>query len=173
MGLLNNLFLKKKEAEKADPVVKEDVTIFSPLKGEVLPLSEVKDEAFACGALGNGIAVEPVDGKVVSPVNGTVVSIFPTNHALGITSEDGAEILIHIGLDTVKLGGKYFTAYVEQGQSVKKGDTLITFELDRLREEGYVTQVPVLIINTPAYSCIEPLTEGSVDYGDVLLKLKY
>lgn len=141
MGLFDNLLGKRN--------AKAEIIILSPLKGEVLPLRDVKDEAFACGALGNGIAVEPSEGKVVSPVNGTVVSLFPTKHAIGLLSEDGAEVLIHIGLDTVQLEGKYFEAHIEQGAEVKAGDLLVTFELDKLKEEGYETQVPVLITNTP------------------------
>lgn len=164
MGLFNQLLGKKK--------TKSDILILSPLKGEVIPLSEVKDEAFACGALGGGIAVEPSEGKVVSPVNGTVASLFPTKHAIGIVSEEGAEVLIHIGLDTVQLEGKYFEAHVEQGDKVKAGVLLVTFELDKLKEEGYGTQVPVLITNTPVYTGIEVLAKEKVDYQDDLLKLK-
>lgn len=167
MGLFDHLLGKKKEA-----AAKADIVILSPLKGVVLPLAEVKDEAFACGALGNGIAVQPSEGKVVAPVNGTVVSLFPTKHAIGLLSEDGAEVLIHIGLDTVELDGKYFTAHVEQGVNVKVGDLLVTFELDKIKSAGYETQVPVLITNTPVYSAIEMLAQGTVSYQDPLIKLK-
>lgn len=163
MSLFDHLFSKQKEVA--------ELVIYSPLKGRIILLSEVKDEAFACGALGNGIAIEPMEGKVVSPVDGTVVSLFPTKHAIGLLSDDGAEVLIHIGIDTVQLDGKYFQAHVEQGQRVKRGEHLISFELDKLKEEGYETQVPVLITNTPIYTGFQTLTAGLVDYSDALLQL--
>ena len=164
MGLFDKLLTKKNG--------KTEAIVLSPLKGRLLPLQDVKDEAFSCGALGNGVAVEPYEGKVVSPVDGTVVSLFPTKHAIGLLSEDGAEVLIHIGLDTVQLNGRYFEAHIKQGAKVRAGDLLVTFDLDKLKEEGYETQVPVLITNTPAFSEFVMTSQGEVDYQDLLMKLK-
>ncbi|GFZ30159.1 hypothetical protein CSC2_06850 [Clostridium zeae] len=147
-------------------------TITSPLKGKVVPLSEVKDEAFASEAMGKGIAIEPSEGKVVSPFNGKVVSLFPTKHAIGLLSDDGVEMLIHVGLNTVDLKGKYFEAHVKQDQNIIKGQTLLTFNLEKIREEGYVTQVPIIITNTHEYSEVVSNCSGDIDYSDELLALK-
>lgn len=147
-------------------------TITSPLKGTVIELSEVKDEAFASEAMGKGIAIEPSIGKVVSPFNGKVVSLFPTKHAIGLLSDDGVEMLIHVGLNTVDLKGKYFEAHVGQDQRISKGETLLTFNLEKIREEGYVTQVPIIITNTHEYSDVTSNCNGEVDYNDEVLVLK-
>lgn len=113
-----------------------DVTIGSPVAGEVMELSELADAAFASGLLGGGVAERPSEGVVVSPVDGTLTTLFPTLHALGITSDDGIELLIHVGLDTVSLEGRGFTAFVEQGERVVRGQKLLEIDLDALREGG-------------------------------------
>lgn len=150
----------------------EDTTLMTPIEGEILPLSKVNDEAFSSEALGKGFAIEPSDGRVVAPFDGEVVTIFPTKHAIGLLSNTGVEVLIHIGIDTVKLDGKYFEAFVETGQPVTKGQLLVTFDLAKLREEGYVTQVPVVITNTHQYSTIENLAKGSCKENDDVLLVR-
>lgn len=171
--------------EKADETIEEEVevasemkievkdsSISSPLKGTIIALSEVKDEAFASELMGKGIAVEPSDGKVISPFDGKVVSLFPTKHAIGLLSDDGIEMLIHVGLNTVDLNGKYFEAQVGQDQRISKGQTLLTFNLQKIREEGYITQVPIIITNTHEYSDVISNCSGNIDYNDDLLVLK-
>lgn len=147
------------------------ITIASPLKGEVLPLTEVKDETFASEMIGKGIAINPTEGKVVSPINGTVQMIFKTKHAIGLKSEDGAEILIHIGMDTVQLDGKHFTAHVKDGDKVKVGDTLVEFDMDAIKKEGYELVTPVIITNTMDYLEIVPKEIKSVNAGEDIITI--
>lgn len=125
--------------------------VMAPLNGTVSALSTAKDEAFATGALGKGVLIHPTEGKVVAPFDGTVVTVFPTQHAIGIVSEQGLEILIHIGIDTVQLEGKHFNAHVTQGQKVKRGDLLVTFEKEAIEKAGYSTETPVIVTNTKDY----------------------
>ena len=126
---------EKSKAENNEEVLVKQEVVLSPLKGEVKQLSEVKDDAFSKGALGKGIAIEPVEGKVISPVDGVLTTFFPTGHALGITSDSGAEILIHVGMDTVKLDGKHFTPKAKQGDSVRAGDVLLEFDIKAIKSE--------------------------------------
>lgn len=121
--------------------------VVSPLNGEVLELSEVKDAAFSSGALGLGVAIEPSEGKLVAPVNGTVSALFPTKHAIGITTDSGADLLIHIGMDTVQLEGKFFTAHVSQGDYVKTGQLLIEFDMEQIKEAGKPLTTPIVVTN--------------------------
>lgn len=163
------------ETEEAISEIKTEVknsTITSPLKGTIIALGEVKDEAFASESMGKGIAIEPREGKVISPFNGKVVSLFPTKHAIGLLSDDGVEMLIHVGLNTVDLNGKYFEAHVGQDQRISKGQTLLTFDLEKIREEGYITQVPIIITNTYEYSDVISNCSGDIDYNAKLLVLK-
>lgn len=145
--------------------------VLSPLKGQVLPLKNSKDPVFASEALGKGIVIEPTDGKVVSPVDGKVVTIFPTKHAIGLLSDNGIELLIHVGIDTVNLKGKHFIAYVEQGQEVKKGDLLVEADIEKIKSEGYCTEVPVVITNTDQYTNIETTASENIDFKDIILKV--
>lgn len=126
--------------------------IETPISGEVIQLEDVKDPIFASGALGAGIAVEPSEGIVVSPVDGVVTSLFPTGHAIGITTKEGVEILIHIGMDTVKLNGRHFNARVNQGDNISKGQKLIEFDLSAIKSEGYAVTTPIVITNNKDFS---------------------
>lgn len=155
---------------KAAETAGEEIT--SPMKAEVLPLTQAKDEAFASEALGKGVVLEPVDGDVVAPADGTVSMLFPTKHAIGITTAGGAEILIHIGIDTVQLNGEGFDAFVEQGTQVKRGQLLIQADLQKIREKGFSTQVPVLVTNTDVYQSVESIPQKQAGHDDVILKLK-
>ncbi len=139
------------EDEKGRKLEVKKEILTSPIKGTALSLSQVKDDAFAQGAMGKGIAVEPSEGKVVSPFDGTVLTLFPTKHAIGLVSDNGMELLIHIGLDTVQLNGKFFEAHVSQGDHVTRGQTLITFDLEAIKRAGYTTQTPIVITNTSDY----------------------
>lgn len=160
------------DSKENNNVAIKDTIIASPLKGSVIELSDVKDEAFASEAMGKGIAIEPSEGKVIAPFNGKIVSLFPTKHALGLLSDDGTEMLIHVGINTVDLKGKYFEAHVKQNEKITKGQTLLTFDLEKIREEGYITQVPILITNSHEYSDVFSNCSGDIDYNNELLALK-
>jgi PTS system beta-glucosides-specific IIC component len=155
----------------ADERVIVSETIASPLVGQVIPLSEAKDATFASGALGQGIAVEPTDGRLVSPVSGTLASIFPTGHAIGIVSDNGAEILIHIGFDTVQLNGKFFKLHVKQGEHVEKGQLLVEFDVESIKKAGFAVTTPVVITNSDKYSAVVGMNKGNVKINDALLQL--
>ncbi|MFT0801919.1 beta-glucoside-specific PTS transporter subunit IIABC [Bacillus swezeyi] len=129
--------------------------IQSPLKGEVKALSEVDDATFSGEVMGKGVAIEPEEGEVVSPVSGTITTVFQTKHALGITSGQGAEIIIHIGIDTVKLNGEYFTVHVQEGDVVESGDQLVSFDMEAIKKAGYQLITPVIITNTERYQSIK------------------
>ena len=169
------------ESTPKDPVVApspaaasaaKDTVLSACLNGTVVPLADVKDEAFASGALGDGIAIEPTDGELVAPADGEISSTFETHHAVGMTTADGAELLMHIGIDTVKLGGKHFTYLVNEGDKVKKGQPLIRFELEAIKAEGYPVTTPVIVCNTDDYAAVEAKAGGTVKQGDALLELK-
>ena len=155
----------------AAPAAK-DTVLSACLNGTVVPLADVKDEAFASGVLGNGIAIEPADGELVAPADGEISSTFETHHAVGMTTADGAELLMHIGIDTVKLGGKHFTYLVNEGDKVKKGQPLIRFELEAIKAEGYPVITPVIVCNTDDYAAVEAKASDTVKQGDALLELK-
>ena len=150
----------------------KDTVLSACLNGTVVPLADVKDEAFASGVLGDGIAIEPSDGELVAPADGEISSTFETHHAVGMTTADGAELLMHIGIDTVKLGGKHFTYLVNEGDKVKKGQPLIRFELEAIKAEGYPVTTPVIVCNTDDYAVVEAKASGTVKQGDALLELK-
>lgn len=169
------------ESTPKDPVVApspaaasaaKDTVLSACLNGTVVPLADVKDEAFASGVLGDGIAIEPSDGELVAPADGEISSTFETHHAVGMTTADGAELLMHIGIDTVKLGGKHFTYLVNDGDKVKKGQPLIRFELEAIKAEGYPVTTPVIVCNTDDYAAVEAKASGTVKQGDALLELK-
>ena len=156
----------------AAPAAK-DTVLSACLNGTVVPLADVKDEAFASGALGDGIAIEPTDGELVAPADGEISSTFETHHAVGMTTVDGAELLMHIGIDTVKLGGKHFTYLVNEGDKVKKGQPLIRFELEAIKAEGYPVTTPLIVCNTDDYAAVAAKASGAVKQGDALLELKH
>ena len=155
----------------AAPAAK-DTVLSACLNGTVVPLADVKDEAFASGVLGDGIAIEPSDGELVAPADGEISSTFETHHAVGMTTADGAELLMHIGIDTVKLGGKHFTYLVNEGDKVKRGQPLIRLALEAIKAEGYPVTTPVIVCNTDDYAVVEAKASGTVKQGDALLELK-
>lgn len=147
-----------------------DLTIANPVSGEVIALSEVNDATFSSGVLGEGYAVIPIEGKVTAPFDGKVETLMDTHHALGLVSNSGIEVLIHVGLETVTLNGKYFTPKVAEGDSFKKGDVLLTFDLEAIKKEGYDTTTPVVVSNADDYAAFAPAL-GNASAGVKMLEL--
>jgi len=150
----------------------KEKVIFSPLNGQVIPLSNVKDPVFADGILGKGVAILPSEGRLVSPVNGTILNVFPTLHAIGIQSDDGLEILIHLGFDTVELEGKYFKSNISEGDKVSAGDLLIEFEVEEIKKAGYDITTPIVVTNSDQYEAIEAMPEENIKAGEKLIIIK-
>lgn len=147
-----------------------ELTVYSPIHGNVIPLSEVPDEAFGSGAMGQGVGIEPAEGRVYAPFDGTVEMIFDTKHAIGLTSSDGISLLIHVGLDTVELNGQYFTAHVSAGDSIKKGQLLLEFDLDKIAEK-YKTVTPVLVVNTDEYASVSGISGMKADNDTPVIRI--
>ncbi|MEM1485574.1 beta-glucoside-specific PTS transporter subunit IIABC [Oscillospiraceae bacterium PP1C4] len=148
-----------------------NIIVRSPVKGETVELKNVKDASFSSGVLGKGIAILPSEGKVVAPCDGIISNLFSTGHAMGITSDDGCQILIHVGIDTVRLNGKYFTKKVKQGDRVKKGDVILKFDIDAITKEGYSLITPVIITNCDEYFELVETTNKDVDYLEKLISI--
>ena len=168
-------FAAQEEAEFAShtatsTVLAESAEVVSPLTGQVKPLSQATDPVFSSGVMGQGVVIEPSQGELVSPVNGTVTVLFPTKHAVGIVSEEGVEMLMHIGMDTVSLDGKGFEAHVEQGDKVVVGQQLISFDMDVIKEAGLVTETPVIITNQDDFQAdVEGDLPRDIKRGEVLM----
>ena len=158
--------------EEVQEEVDTCVDIVSPLQGEVKPLSEVNDDVFSKEVMGKGIAIVPSVGKLYAPCDGVVTAFFPTKHAIGIKSNNGIEILMHVGIDTVNLQGKYFTDKVQINDRVKKGQLLLEFDLEQIQKEGYDTITPIIITNSSKFSKVEPTNATNVDNGSELLKIE-
>ncbi|UGB30244.1 beta-glucoside-specific PTS transporter subunit IIABC [Metabacillus sp. B2-18] len=172
MGKAKNEVTENSESEVAVTTASnaKNEQIISPLTGEVKVLSEIEDEAFASGALGHGVAIEPSEGKLLAPASGIVTALFPTNHAIGITTENGVDILIHIGMDTVQLEGKYFTAHVSQGDRIEKGQLLIEFDMDKIKEAGKPLTTPVVVTNHKEFN-LNLTPEKQVKTGDCVFTI--
>ena len=170
--ILSFKFEKEEEITEIKTVILENTHMASPLSGTIMPLSEVADEAFASEALGKGFAVNPSVGEVYAPFDGKVVAVFPTKHAIGLVSDTGVEVLIHIGLNTVELNGKYFETLIETNDIISKGQLLVTFDKEKIEEAGYLTQVPVVITNTAQYDSIEVIKSGVITKGEDILVIK-
>lgn len=155
----------------AQPAVKDGV-VAACLNGTALPMSEVEDEAFASCVLGEGVAIEPADGNLVAPADGEITTTFDSRHAIGMTTADGIELLMHVGINTVQLGGKYYTYKVAKGDKVRKGDLLLTFDADAIRKAGYKLTTPMIVCNTDEYSAVTALAVGSVSAGTDILSVK-
>ncbi|MCI5844441.1 MAG: glucose PTS transporter subunit IIA [Oscillospiraceae bacterium] len=148
-----------------------EITIYTHMNGTAIPLEAVEDDVFSQKILGDGIAIEPSEGKLFAPCDGKIDTVFETKHAVNMVSEDGVELLMHIGIDTVKLEGKYFETHVTDGQTVKKGDLLITFDKKAIQAAGYPLTTPLLICNTDDYSAVQPVAEGVVSAGETAIKI--
>lgn len=161
---------------KAAPASNTDLNVstelVSPLDGELLPLSEVKDEVFSSGAMGEGVAIEPSQGVLHAPDDGRVVMTFPTGHAIGMKTKDGAEILMHIGMDTVNLQGKGFETLVDKGDEVKAGDELVKFDIDEIHSAGYIVTTPIVVTNSKDYEKVSVVRQGEVKVGQEILDLE-
>ena len=151
-------------AEPEQPKMK-DAVLGAHLTGRMMLMNEVPDDGFASRAMGDGVAVEPTEGKLLAPADGTVNLVFPTKHAVGMVTPDGTEILMHIGIDTVKLNGEHFEVHVQENQEVKRGDLLVTFDIDAIHKAGYPVTTPLIITNTAAYRAVRPLKTGDVKAG--------
>lgn len=162
---------KKEEIKKENLVSTEDIMVKSPIEGFVKDLAEVNDTVFSEGLMGKGIAIKPKVGKVIAPFDGIVEAIFNTKHAIGLKSNDGVEVLIHIGLDTVNLEGKYFKSYITNGQVIKTGDLLVEFDMDKIKKEGYDIITPIIITNSDKFNDVISLKNGEVTNNDNLLNL--
>lgn len=150
---------------------KERMVLVSPLEGKVVPLAEVPDQVFASGALGKGVAVEPSVGKLFAPADGTITTLFLTGHAVGLTTTDGAEILMHIGMDTVSLDGEGFEAAIKQGDTVKKGDLLVSFDIEKIKAAGLPVITPVVVTNTNEYLDVLDMEQTDVLPGEDFLTI--
>lgn len=168
----------KKEAKnnsdinlKTEAAKKTNVSISAPIKGNVVALADVKDEVFSSESMGKGIAIEPEEGKVYAPADGVISTFFPTGHAIGITTDSGAEILIHVGMDTVEMNGDGFEPQKSQGDKVKKGDLLLKFNIDKIKAAGHPVTTPVIITNSDDYADVIPTNALKVNSGDELIQI--
>lgn len=168
-GFKDEEAVDSKSSGTARSILVKQETVGSPLKGQIRALSELTDEAFSTGAMGKGIAIEPLEGKVYSPVDGVLTTLFASGHAIGITSDNGVDILIHVGKDTVKLKGKHFTPRAKQGDTVTKGQLLMEFDVAAIREAGYTLTTPVIISNSGEYLDVIETDQKSIDYRENLL----
>jgi PTS system beta-glucosides-specific IIC component len=162
---------KEKTVAPVSSASNERIVLSSPLSGTVVPLSDVKDQVFSSGAMGKGIAIDPTSGTLVAPADATVTTVFPTGHAIGITTTEGVEILMHIGMDTVELEGKGFEIFVKQEDQVKKGDPLVKFDLDAIRDAGYSPITPIVVTNTPQYLDVLDMNQADVLQGEDFLTI--
>ncbi len=173
--ILTMIFYKTndQQVENKEVTKLEEETILSPIKGEVKPIEESSDAAFASGALGKGVVILPEEGKVYAPVTGTVTVLFPSLHAIGITSDAGVELLIHIGINTVQLNGEGFTAHIKQGDQIKQGQLLVEFDMNKIKEAGYSLETPVLVTNYADLKEVKNTSASSVQLQETLIEVKY
>lgn len=149
-----------------------DNNIYAPVEGETVELTKVEDEVFSSLAMGNGIAINPSKGEVKAPLDGEVTVLFPTGHAIGIKGDNGAEVLIHVGMDTVTLNGEGFDIKVKQGDRVKKGQVLVNFDIDFIKSKNLSTITPVVVTNTSSLKEVNPHNVGKVTNDDVIINIK-
>ena len=148
----------------------KEIIIGSPVKGKAVPISQVNDPTFAEEILGKGVAIMPKDGKICAPASGEIGMVFDTLHAFSMTTKEGAEILVHVGLETVSLKGKGFTAHVKAGDKVERGDLILTADFEVIKGEGLDTIIPVIVCNTDEYEDVESLAGKDVNAGDDVLR---
>lgn len=160
-----------KSLKKAFKQEVKSVEVLSPMKGTAIAMNQVADPTFAGEILGTGVAIIPKEGKVVSPIDGKVGVMFETKHAVSISGPDGLEMIVHVGIDTVELKGKYFTAHKNSGDPVKAGDLLLTFDMDAIKEAGYDVTVPVVICEKGNYTDIECFYGKEVEAGELIIRL--
>lgn len=163
--------IKKELGGEISATSREVTEVVAPIQGEVVPLNEVPDEVFASGAMGSGVAILPEDNKIYAPFDGVVTTLVESKHAIGLTSTTGVELLIHVGLDTVKLAGEPFTYFVEQEQTVKQGDLLMEVDLEAIKKAGCATYTPIIVLNTATYSSVKPIESRHVTQGNPIIKI--
>ncbi|HIT40868.1 MAG TPA: PTS glucose transporter subunit IIA [Candidatus Caccovicinus merdipullorum] len=146
--------------------------IYAPAAGKAIPMSQVNDPTFSQEILGKGVAIEPSEGRITAPADGKITMVFDTKHAISMTTLSGAELIIHVGLDTVQLKGKYFTAHVQAGDKVQAGDLLLEFDLEEIRKAGYQVTTPVIVCNTPSFPNMKCLSGMEVKAQDKIIELK-
>lgn len=151
---------------------KKKIVLFSPMKGEVIALDKVPDPVFAGEMIGKGFAVLPEEGKVHSPINGEVVTVFETKHAIGLVDENGVEILVHIGIDTVQLKGEHYVSHVKAGDKVKVGELITEFDIQAIKAAGYEVVTPVIVTNTPDFKEINVIKFGQTETCAEVLEIK-
>lgn len=161
MKLFQNLFAKN-----------DGMVIVAPVAGKLVSIKEVSDPTFSDEILGKGAAIIPSDGRICSPVDGTVTTIFPTGHAAAVTGDGGAEVLIHVGLDTVKLNGEHFTIHASEGQKVARGDLLLEVDLEQVKAAGYDIITPIVVCNSDDFAEVQMVEAGDVAQGADILKLQ-
>lgn len=167
---IQSLVAAEQSIKTQKSLLKKDI-IVSPINGKLIPLSEVNDDAFSSGALGAGVAIIPEDGQVVSPVNGTLTTLFPTLHAIGIISDTGVEILIHVGMNTVELEGKGFTAKAKQGDRIHVGQLLVEFDKEQIEKAGYCTDTPIVITNSSDFLDVIEIEKKAIEQGEMILSI--
>lgn len=176
LGFVVTLFidiplLYEKEEKKEEIVESNKINILAPIKGKILEIEKVEDKVFSSKQLGDGLAIIPEEGKVYAPFDGYVSMLFPTLHAISLESKDGVEILIHIGIDTVKLGGEHFKSYVKTGDIVKQGDLLLEFDIEKIKEKGYVLETPIILTNSVNYLDIVKTDKENIENKDDIMVL--
>ena len=168
MGLFSGLF---KGASNSDGGSSSRDVVLAPVAGTVVSLEEVPDQVFSTGMLGKGCGIEPTDGVLVAPVAGTLTALFPTLHAVGVSGDDGVEVLVHIGVDTVEMGGDGFAAFAAKGDHVEAGQKLVSFDREKIAAAGHPDTVMVVISNTSEFSDVDVLAKGAVAAGDQLVRV--
>ena len=168
----NNEAAEELPADETKQNEKEAQIFYSPLEGNAIALSEVKDDTFASAVLGKGMAVIPTKGEVKAPCDATVSMIFDTKHAIGLSTDDGVELLIHIGLNTVELEGRYYTVHVNEGDKVTRGQMLITFDMDKIKEAGYDVTTPIIVTNSDDFTSVKQLKKGTVNNDSSVMEVK-
>lgn len=177
VSFIFGLFGKKKDTNEEKLNVEEstndkNIILSSPIKGELIQLENLSDAAFASGALGKGVGINPEVGKVCSPIDGVVSTIFPTKHAVAVLSNEGVEILIHIGIDTVNLGGKFFTSHVSDGDKITKGQLLVEFDIEGIKSEGYTLETPIVVTNADNYKELKVIGQKQINESEDLILIK-
>lgn len=147
-------------------------TILAPVPGKAIPMSQVEDPTFSQEILGKGTAIEPSEGRITAPADGTITMVFDTKHAISMTTASGAELIIHVGLDTVQIKGEHFTAHVKAGDKVKAGELLLEFDLEAIKKAGYKVTTPVIICNTPSFPNMKCLSGMEVTAQDKIIELR-
>lgn len=176
MGFMDKLFGKKDEAPVPEaapaPAARADTVVCAPFAGTAMPLEKIDDPVFSAGVLGPGCGMEPEEETVYAPFDGCISQLTDTKHAVGITSAGGAEMLIHVGMDTVEMNGDGFSCLVKMGQSVKKGDALMTFSVEKIKAAGHPATTAIVVTNADEFAAVELAAEGAVERGAAVLTVK-